>query len=163
MSSHSRRMILTRDAACRAALAFGVLMAIVFGVCVTWGGKAAATYKPEYAKNPPSVQEWFKSAQLTPQARARLFIAGCCEHADRLRTKFVPRSDGEWSFYPDPNCTAAGCQLLPIPSDTIHEDTIRAFDPKDDGLPEFDAMRREGVLFIWNGQVTCFWPPEPGI
>lgn len=124
---------------------------------------ANATYKPEYGKSPESVQEWFKSARVTPQASMRLNFSHCCEQAERLRTKFVGKRGGDWSYYPDPNCTAAGCALLPIPNDVIHEDRITAANPKDDGLPEFDSMRREGVLFIYSGRPTCFWPPESGI
>ncbi len=52
-----------------------------------------------------------------------------------------------------------GCKLLVIPDDVVHEGEIHAKDPKDDTLPEFDAMRREGVLFIYLGQPSCFWPP----
>jgi len=29
-----------------------------------------------------------------------------------------------------------------------------------DRLPEFDQMRREGVLFIYQDKPVCFWPPE---
>jgi hypothetical protein len=124
---------------------------------------AHATWKPEFGKSPAAVQQWFRDAAPTPAARARLNIFRCCEKAERLMTKFVGRPGGEWSYYPDPACTAPGCRLTPLPNDIVHEDAIRAPDPKDDGLPEFAAMRREGVLFIWDGKPTCFWPPEGGI
>lgn len=120
---------------------------------------AYATWKPQYDKNPEPVKEWFVAATPTKAAGARLGIATCCEQAERLMTKFVGAGT-EWSYYPDPNCTHAGCSLLPIPNDVVHEQPIKALDPKDDGLDEFKAMRREGVLFIWNGKPTCFWPPE---
>lgn len=122
-----------------------------------------ATWKPEYGKSPEAVQEWFRSARTTPIAALRLRFSYCCEQAERLRTKFVGKANGEWSYYPDPACTHEGCALLPIPNDVIHQEPIKANDPKDDALPEFDAMRREGVLFIYGGKPTCFWPPEGGI
>lgn len=127
---------------------------------------AHATYKPEYAKNPPAVQEWFGAQKIMPAAGIRLGLgqnASCCDHADRLFTKFVGTGTSEWLYYPDPDCTTNGCKLLPIPNDTVHSEEIRALNPKDDGLPQFDQMRSEGVLMIWAGSVTCFWPPEPGI
>jgi hypothetical protein len=118
------------------------------------------TYKPEYDKNPAAIREWFKNAETTPLARLRLGFKSCCEHADRLMTKFVALPDNEWAFYPDPACTVRGCKLLPIPQDIIHNEGIHAIDPKDENLPEFEAMRREGVFFIYAGRPTCFWPPE---
>lgn len=124
---------------------------------------AHATWKPEYSQSPPSVQEWFRAAPLTNEAKKHFPFPVCCEQAERLMTKFVGHRGGEWSYYPDPNCTTAGCKLLPIPDYVVHEDPIRALNPKDDGLIEFEEMRRQGVLFIYQGVPTCFWPPEPSI
>lgn len=135
------------------------ILAIVAIVVIA--GEAKATWKPEYGHEPAAVMNWYFKAQLTPLAQMRLHFSGCCENADRLRTKFVPTKDGDWAYYPDPTCTHEGCQLLPIPADVVHSDPIRAINPKDDDLPEFKSMRREDVLFVWNGIPTCFWPPEP--
>ena len=145
---------------CVAALLPSLLFALLFLDLAL--KPAAATWRPEYAKSPQAVQQWFRSAEVTPAVRARLGIYTCCTGAERLVTKFVGAGT-EWSYYPDPNCTRAGCSLLPLPNDIVHEEPIKAIDPKDDNLPEFQAMRREGVLFIWNGKPTCFWPPEGGI
>jgi hypothetical protein len=127
-----------------------------------------ATWKPEYAKNPPAVTAWFKEARVpggcdnSQKAKAwnRLGICGCCEHADRLKTKFVADAEGDWSYYPGPGCPTKGCPLKPIPNDIVHQDGIHALNSYDDPLPEFDQMRREGVLFIYQDQPACFWPPE---
>jgi hypothetical protein len=81
-----------------------------------------ATWKPEYAKNPPAVTARFKEARVpggcdnSQKAKAwnRLGICGCCEQADRLKTKFVADTEGDWSYYPDPGCTTKGCLLKPI-------------------------------------------------
>jgi hypothetical protein len=106
-----------------------------------------ATWKPEYAKNPPAVTAWFKDSRTRrlrqqPEAKAwnRLGICGCCEHADRLKTKFVADAEGDWSYYPDPKCTTKECPLKPIPNDIVHQDGIHALNPYDDRLPEFDQM-----------------------
>jgi len=140
-----------------AAIGLGIVLLFVAVVA------ANATWKPEFATSPPAVREWFKGAITTPAARQRLGIYHCCEQAERLRTKFVLSAGHDWSYYPNPECVTAGCELRPLPNDIVHEDPIRALDPADDGLPEFQAMRREGVLFIWNGNPSCFWPPESGI
>jgi hypothetical protein len=140
----------------------GVCVLGVFFISAFWVLAANATWKPSYGESPAAVQQWFRSAEIMPAARARLGVYTCCEQAERLMTKFVGTGT-EWSYYPDPNCTHNGCALLPIPNDVVHEEPIRAIDPKDDDLPEFQAMRSEGVLFIWNGKPTCFWPPEGGI
>ena len=67
---------------------------------------------------------------------------------------------GDWSYYPNPDCTVKGCALQPIPNDVVHEDEIHALNPMDDTLSEFDAMRREGVLFIYHNEPSCFWYPR---
>ena len=129
-----------------------------------------ATWRPEYAANPPAVREWFAAQIVMPLAAERIFhvlpdaTVSCCSHADRLRTKFIARHGGDsWAYYPDPKCIDDGCPLRAIPSDTIHPEEIHAMRAKDDSLPEFEAMRREGVLMIWNDEVTCFWPPQAGM
>lgn len=138
-------------------------MRLVILVSFLLCGVASATWKPEYGKSPVPVQEWFKAAPLTEAATHHFPFYKCCEQAERLMTKFVGKQGGEWSYYPDPTCTNSGCPLLPIPDYIIHNDPIQALDHKDDSLPEFEEMRREGVLFIFQGKPTCFWPPEPSI
>lgn len=138
-----------------------IAMAIVLLVFAST--QSHATWKPDYAKSPLSVQNWFNSARVkggtTGLAYKRLGIAMCCKQAERLRTKFVGTTGGEWSYYPNPACITKGCLLLPIKDDVVHEDEIHAADPQDDALPEFDEMRAEGVLFIYKGEPSCFWPP----
>lgn len=121
------------------------------------------TWKPEYSKVPQPVIDWFKAQLVKGGAKGhayqRLGIVECCEHAERLRTKFVAIPGQEWMYYPDPNCITKGCMLLPIPDDVTHEEEIHALKPEDDNLPEFIEMRKEGVIMIYNGQPSCFWPP----
>ena len=154
----------------RRASPFLVWLAVVLGVAVmvlfivkSAVVAANATWKPEYATNPEAVQKWFQEATPTIAGAARLGIGRCCNDAERLMTKFVASQNGDWEYYIDPNCTNVGCPMLPIPNDVVHDDEIKAPDPKDNDLPEFKAMRREGVLFIWQGKPSCFWPPESDI
>jgi hypothetical protein len=122
---------------------------------------ADAAWRPEYAKSPQAVQDWFKNAEATVEAcKAPGYPCKCCEQAERLRTKFVASPAGDWVYYVDPECTRPGCKTLPIPNIVVHKDRIRAATEEDDKLPEFGAMRREGVLFIYHGKPSCFWPPE---
>lgn len=103
-------------------------------------------------------------------AHIRLNLVGCCDGPDRLKTKFVPSRNGDWSYYPDPECTHAGCKLLPIPRDVVEHTPI---EPRPGSLKGLNAaeiakvrtifrqMRSEGVLFIFNGKPSCFWAPQP--
>lgn len=77
-----------------------------------------------------------------------------------MRTKFVGEKGKEWSYYPDPNGMVKGCTLLPIPDWVTHDEDIHVLNGYDDRLPEFNQMRREGVLFIYKDKPSCFWPPE---
>lgn len=120
---------------------------------------AEATWKREYAGTPEAVQQWFRSARLTPEAQTRIGFHNCCDQSDRFDTQFrVNRQTAgdEWYFRDGDNWRR-------IPDDVIHKDEIRAANPEDDKLPEFEEMRRQGVLFIYNGNPTCFWPPQGGI
>ncbi len=120
---------------------------------------AGATWKPEYGSSPPSVHAWYRHAQVTEAARGRFGFQNCCDKSDRFETKFrVDRATAGDAWY-----YLVDGQWVRIADDVIHSDEIHAIDPKDDALPEFEQMRREGVLFIYNGNPTCFWPPQGGI
>ncbi len=120
---------------------------------------AGATWKPEYADAPQAVRDWFRAARLTEAARQRLSFQNCCDQSDRFDTQFRvdKHTAGDAWYYRD------GDKWVRIPDDVIHDDEIHAKDPKDDALPEFEEMRRQGVLFIYNGTPTCFWKPAGGI
>jgi len=137
---------------------FRLLLVLFVSIMVPQG--ADATWRPEYADNPVAVQRWFKQAAPTLPAQRRLNINKCCEKAERLMTKFVNLPGMGWMYYPDPGCTTRGCALLPILDDVVHEDEIHALEAKDDNLPQFKQMRREGVLFIYNKVPSCFWYPR---
>jgi len=104
---------------------------------------ANATWKPDYAHSPPGWLAWFSQAELTDQARKRFPFKNCCERADRFKTAFRIES-GRWRYLSDG-------QWRDIPDDVIHYEN----DPK---MPEL--LKQEGVLFIYNGAETCFWPPQ---
>jgi hypothetical protein len=111
----------------------------------------AVEWRPEYAQNAPEWQEWFKRAEVTKRAQSRFNWKSCCEHADRVKTQYrVNRVNGEdeWWFL-DPKTD----KWVAIPEYVIHFED-------DATMPK--QLKAEGVLFVYNGIVTCFWPPEGG-
>ena len=119
---------------------------------------AGATWKPTGDEH-QAVTDWYQSAKLTPAAQEHFPFKSCCEKADRFRTKFlVDKSSGDdqWYYWVDN-------VWLPIPWYIIHYEGIHTKDPRYDNLPEIKQMRLDGVLFIYNGKTTCFWPPEAPI
>ena len=122
-------------------------------VCRVLGGVAAvalvsqaqATWKPEYADNPPEVQDWYRNAELTEAAKIRFPFKKCCDHADVVKTKFnVNRTNSgdEW-YWLD------GDHWRRIPNDVIHWGR--------------HAPGGQPTLFIYSGKETCFFPGDGGI
>jgi len=111
---------------------------------------AHATWKPEYAQADAAVRDWYKNAELTPEAQKRFDFAGCCDHADVVKTKFRVGAKGadDWEFWDDAASPAAWRE---IPPDIIHWG---------ESAPGGEAtLFRLGV----GGALVCFWPPEGGI
>lgn len=139
---------------CRAANA-----AFLASLCLL-PATALATWKPEFGKSSEAVVAWFKSAQATPAAQARLGFKSCCEHSDRFVTKFkVSKVDGSDQWY-----YQAGDQWLPIPSDVVHDEGVTPPTGHEDD-PDFVQLKAEGILFLYpngEGRPTCFWPPQSG-
>jgi len=107
-----------------------------------------------YAQSPPEWQKWFGEARTTEESRPRLSAQGfiwhsCCNKADRVKTQFrvnnVNGADEWWFWFQD--------KWNKVPDDVIHWEA-------DPTMPA--QLKVEGVLFIYNGLVTCFWPPEEG-
>jgi len=123
----------------RAASTVLVISAFVLAVQVQ------ARWKPEYASQPPEVQQWYRNAELTAAAQARFRFKKCCDHADVVKTKFnVNRttSGDEW-FWLD------GETWRRIPDDIIHWDQR--------------APSGQPTLFVYSGRETCFFPGDGGI
>ena len=112
---------------------------------VVLAGPANATWKTEYAQNPPEVQEWYRNAELTDAAKGRFPFKKCCDHADVVKTQFrvnkTTKGD-EW-YWLD------GEQWRRIPDDIIHWGRT--------------APNRQPTLFIYSGKETCFFPGDGGI
>lgn len=124
----------------RAVWILGAIVAALAVVC-----PAGATWRPEYAQASPAVQDWYRNAELTPEAQGRFPFKKCCDRADVVRTQFrVNRVDGgdEW-FYRD------GEAWKRIPPDIIHWGK---------GAPS-----GQPTLFVYAGSETCFFPGDSGI
>jgi hypothetical protein len=107
--------------------------------------QADARWKPEYASAPQEVQDWYRNAELTPQAQQRFPFKSCCEHADVVKTQFrVNRatSGDEW-YWLD------GETWRRVPDDIIHWGET--------------APNKQPTLFVYQGKETCFWPGEAGL
>jgi hypothetical protein len=104
---------------------------------------AEATWKPIYGESPQAWIDWFTNANTTEAVHKRLGWEKCCSHSDRFVTSF--KHDDHWYYQRD------GRWVL-IPDDTV--------EPEDPTMPQ--QLKEEGVLFIYQDKVTCFWPPETG-
>ena len=118
----------------------------LYGIAVGDPPAFEVTYKPT-GNEDQATREWFRNARLTPAARRRLSWSGCCDNADRFVTTFENTTGtDEWFYYKDGH-------KVEIPWDTIHFED-------DPTMPQ--QLKVEGVLFIVNGVVACFWPPQTG-
>jgi hypothetical protein len=115
------------------------------GAAVALASQAEATWKPEYADNPPEVQEWYRNAELTEAAKFRFPFKKCCDHADVVKTSFnVNRtSNGDEWYWLD------GDRWRRIPDDVIHWGAMRpAVSPRCSSIREKE---------------TCFFPGDGGL
>ena len=130
-----------------AALAFIVgALIIFFVVVVATANTARATWKPEYASQPQEVQDWYRNQELTPAAQKRFPFKNCCDHSDVVQAKFaVSKINGadQW-FY-----QVQGGPWQMVPDDIIHWGVV--------------APGGQATLFVFQGQPTCFYPPEGGL
>lgn len=123
---------------------------------------AHATWKPEYGKSPQEVQDWFKQQVVpTESAQARLHFSPCCDHADRVRAKIITNADHDEWWYTEEDCTG-DCKPKRIPDDVVHQEDI-PIGHSPEAQEVFRQLRAEGILMVYNGQITCFWPPQTGI
>jgi hypothetical protein len=119
---------------------------LCFAAVLIFGAQAHATWKPEYANNPPEVRAWYQNAELTEAAKIRFPFKKCCDHADVVKTQFhVNKTDGgdEWSYEDTPG------HFKRIPPDVIHWDQR--------------APGGKPTLFVYSGHETCFFPGDSGI
>lgn len=155
-------------------LLLGLLIGLIAGLAF-YPYKAGATYKPEFASHSPRLKIWFQEAKLTAEAKKRVGWIYCCEQSERVRPHYlINKKDGldEWSYLCDGSKDLeAACvgrevgSYKPIPHDVVHQEEItvpKGFENDPKVAEEFRQLRAEGVLFIFNGMETCFWPPESG-
>ena len=120
------------------------LAAVIGAALILLAAKYAnATWKPDYAHSPPGWLDWFSQAELTDQARKRFPFKTAVNGSIASRLPSGLKVDG--------GAISVNGQWRDIPDDVIHYEN----DPK---MPEL--LKQEGVLFIYNGAETCFWPPQ---
>lgn len=124
-------------------------LAIIAGIALAL--PATARWRAEYALQSDAVQQWYRDAEITPEASRRLFPDSgphmkCCDHADVVKTHFeVDHTSGGdvWSYEDKPG------HMKRIPDDIIHWG-----ESAPNGMP---------TLFVWQGRETCFFPGRDGI
>lgn len=135
-----------RQASRRASPAL-VWLACVLGAAVAaiyLAKDAGATWKPEYASAPQEVRDWYQAQELTPAARARFPFAKCCDKSEVVDTKFKVSGAGndEWWWLNEGTWQR-------VPDDIIHWEEV--------------APGGKATLFVFQGQPTCFYPPQGGL
>lgn len=124
--------------------------ALALAAAVALAPRALAHWQPQYADAAPEVRDWYRNAELTPEAQARFGFKGCCDHADVVRTKFRVGVKGadDWEFF---DTAASPPAWREIPADIIH----------------FGEHAPDGQATLFRlgsaGALVCFWPPQGGI
>lgn len=146
----------------------GMAVAILIGGLLLIPAIAHGT--PEFAQLTPDERNWMGEASTTERSRPRLAQQGfvwhsCCNHGDRVKAKLrsVKGPDGyedEW-YYLKKGDEVRTDEWVKIPNDVIHTEEDLAADSKMQNKMS-PQLRSEGVLFVYNGVVTCFWAPEEG-
>lgn len=98
-----------------------------------------------HADESQAVRDWYKNAELTPEAQKLFNFKSCCAHSDVVKTKFkVSRDTGadEWWYLDSDN------QWQRVPDAIIHWG-----ESAPDGQP---------TMFAIGSMPTCFWPGESG-
>ena len=144
------------------------------------------TWKEAFKDHSKALAWWFKSAKPTDWAQKKYELYACCEYAERVKTKFELRQGDkygseEWvlqctqetRYFCNRQNKNEGDWAL-IPAGIIHEEEIQTpseywenggrFYVGEVEMPkvkqEFEQLRTEGVIFFYNSQPVCFWPPE---
>lgn len=152
---------------------FGGLIFSWLAVPPALGPAGAHEMDPSWVQYTPDERNWMGEASTTERSRPGLAAQGftfqsCCNHGDRVKAQLRSVKDpsdplgyrDEW-YYLKKGDEVRTDEWVRIPNDVIHtEEDAEA----DAGMKNkmSDQLRTEGVLFIYNGMVTCFWPPEEG-
>jgi hypothetical protein len=110
---------------------------------------AALTATPALADDPAwngsPYKTWYENAELTPAARAKFGIQKCCNQAEVVRTEFRKKAmDESWWYLDNSSHT-----WRRIPDFIIWEGK--------------QPPGNRPTLFIWNRELTCFFPPDDEI
>jgi len=93
----------------------------------------------------PQMQEWYKNAKTNPEARPTFTSPWtlCCNHAEVIPVKDIifPTSEHGWQWNDEG-------VVKNIPDVIIHWSE--------------SAPDNQPTLFVYLGQMTCFYPPQGG-
>lgn len=113
-----------------------VFFALAVGFCLAM---SYARADDPWANSPN--KSWYDAAEATPDAQKKFNIVKCCASAEVVKTKFQQRGESWW--YLDRSSST----WREIPSFIIWLDKH----PPDN----------QPTLFVWNGNLTCFFVPDP--
>lgn len=103
-------------------------------------------YRQEFAQLDPEVRKWYQTRTMTEETRKRLGVtySSCCDHGDVVHTE-IRRADifGKMHWF-----WLDGEAWKEIPQDIIQ---FGQFPPGN-----------EPVLFVYNKEPVCFFPPDVG-
>lgn len=134
-------------------------------VCIAFGLVIIAAAALAHDGRHPEFDAWYGNAKVTEEARERLTKQGfawtsCCNQADRVKAEFRTVKDpsdplgyrDEW-YYLKKGDEVRADEWVRIPDDVIHHEDDPTMPPQ---------LKVEGVLFVYNGMITCFWAPQDG-
>lgn len=125
------------------------LLAIGFALLASSAIAQEEPVTDPYAHVPKHIRDWYRNAQLTPEAEKRFNYKSCCDIGDALDAKFkfmVDQKTGKEAWFYQQSGTA---EWHIIPDFIIQH-----------GKPHPEG---KGVLFAVWGNLVCFFPPEGGI
>lgn len=145
-----------------------IVLALALGLA--WGlwlvkPSSGHEHDPHWVQYTQEEKDWLAKQKITPEAQARFRgdknwgFQSCCNQADRVIAEFRVSSNtrnaqgylvDEWWYKND---KVDPPEWIKIPDDIIHTED-------DPNMPT--NFKVEGILFIYNGELLCFWAPKSG-
>lgn len=147
------------------------VVVLLFAMYIVLCSLALAHNTPEFMALTDDERNWMGETMTTVRSRARLAAQGfvwnsCCNHGDRVIAKLRSIKDPSgkyedvWQYLKKGDAVHTD-EWVRIPNDVIHtEEDLEADSKMKNKMSR--QLRAEGVLFVYNGVITCFWAPEEG-